>query len=365
MIENSAAAMAHAIELARNALGTTLPNPLVGCVCVDNRSREIVSTGWHQRAGMPHAERNALAMLRERQIDPRQVTLYVTLEPCSTHGHTGACTDAIIAAGVPKVVIGTLDPNPDHRGRAIDILRSRGIVVETGVLERECAALNPIFNYAIVQNSPLFAARCAITRKGEMFFEPGKPAKITGAETAVQVARERLYFPAIATSTGTVLADNPRLTIRREGHPLACHTRLVLDRHGKTLEKLDVLNIFNDEFSRERTVFVTLESTAARAESLLRSRGIRVWALPENKIDYWRVLRERCFAEKLYGVYFECGPTFLKSLFAAGQANYLYAYCANGLPEQAPIRYFSQTTKATLALERQLGADIEQQFLIG
>ncbi|MCR5184423.1 MAG: bifunctional diaminohydroxyphosphoribosylaminopyrimidine deaminase/5-amino-6-(5-phosphoribosylamino)uracil reductase RibD [Opitutales bacterium] len=365
MADRGQSPMALALEIARNALGTTAPNPMVGCVCVDNRSREIVATGWHQRAGMPHAERNALAILRERGIDPAGVTMYVTLEPCSTHGHTGACTDAIVAAGISKVVIGALDPNPLHRGRAIEILRSRGIAVEQGELAQECAALNPIFNHTIVHKTPLFAARCAITRQGAMFFEAGKTAKITGTATAAQVARERQYFPAIATSTQTVLVDNPRLTIRRQGHPVSCHTRLVFDRSGRTLERLEDLEIYNDRFARERTVFVTVTGTAARAEALLRSRGIALWALPEEPDAYWRELRERCWEAHLDGVYFECGPSFLKTLFEAGQADYLYAYCAGGPPERSPVRYFSDSARATPVLERRLGEDVEQQFLIG
>lgn len=328
--------MRRAIVLAEKARGDTHPNPLVGAVIVENG--EIVAEGFHARAGTPHAERVALNALG-RKPNPG-ATLFVTLEPCSTHGRTGACTDAILSAGISRVVVGATDPNPAHAGRGLEILRERGIEVVSGVLERECENLNPIFNYNIVRNSPLLAAKCALTPDGKMFFSPGKRARITGDEARENVMRERRYFPAIATSSETVLCDNPELTVRLPGEALACPVRFVFDRRGRTLACAERLNVFSDAF-RDRTILVTNGAGAAKARGRLAGTGVRVWELPETTADFWTVFRKKCVEAQITGVYFECGPTFLRELFAAKQADWLYAYVA-GTPEKSPERYFSE-----------------------
>lgn len=326
--------MRRAIALAEKARGNTHPNPLVGAVLIENG--KIVSEGFHARAGTPHAERAALNALG-RKPKPG-ATLFVTLEPCSTHGKTGACTDAILAAGISRVVVGTTDPNPAHAGRGLEILRERGVEVAAGVLERECENLNPIFNRCIVHGAPLIAAKCAMTPDGKMFFEPGKRAEITGAAARENVMRERRYFPAIATSSGTVLCDNPSLTARIPGEPVFCPTRFVFDRRGRTLPQADSLAVFSDDF-RERTIFVTVAETAAARERL-EPRGVNVWELPAETPAFWRAFRERCAGAGIDGVYCECGPTFLRALFAARQADFLYAYVA-GTPEKSPEKFFA------------------------
>lgn len=333
--------MRRAIELAEQARGDTHPNPRVGAVIVEDG--EIVAEGFHARAGTPHAERAALNALGRR---PKPgATIVVTLEPCSTHGRTGACTEAILAAGIARVVVGATDPNPAHAGRGLEILRERGIEVVSGVLERECENLNPIFNYNIVRKSPLLAAKCALTPDGKMFFVPGERAQITGPDARENVMRERCYFPAIATSSGTVLCDNPSLTVRLPGEAITCPTRFVFDRSGRTLDCAKRLNVFSDEF-REKTILVTTPETAARARVLLAESGVGIWELPAETSVFWETFRERCNESGITGVYFECGPTFLRELFAARQADYLYAYVA-GIPEKSPEKYFSETALFT------------------
>lgn len=329
--------MRRAIELAEQARGDTHPNPRVGAVIVEDG--EIVAEGFHARAGTPHAERAALYALGRR---PKPgATIVVTLEPCSTHGRTGACTEAILAAGIARVVVGATDPNPAHAGRGLEILRERGVEVVSGVLERECENLNPIFNYNIVRKSPLLAAKCALTPDGKMFFVPGERAQITGPDARENVMRERCYFPAIATSSGTVLCDNPLLTVRLPGEAITCPTRFVFDRSGRTIDCAKRLNVFSDEF-RGKTILVTTPETAARARVLLAESGVRIWELPAEPSAFWAVFRTHCNESGITGVYFECGPTFLRELFAAKQADYLYAYVA-GIPEKSPEKYFSET----------------------
>src|SRR5271154_5439604 len=144
--------MHEALRLARKGFGTTSPNPMVGAVLV--KGGKIIGRGWHRRAGLPHAEIEALRDAQKRGHHPRGATLYVTLEPCSTHGRTPPCTDAIKAAGIKKVVIGATDSNPKHAGRAFKILRRAGIEVVHGILAGECTRLNEAFNHWIVHSMP-------------------------------------------------------------------------------------------------------------------------------------------------------------------------------------------------------------------
>src|SRR5260370_42589816 len=144
--------MQFALRLARRGLGATSPNPLVGAILV--RGGKIIGRGWHRRAGGPHAEIEALRDAQKHGHNPKGATLYVTLEPCCTHGRTPPCTDAIIAAGIKRVVAAATDPNPAHAGRAFRILRRAGIEVVNGLLAGEAARLNEGFNHWIVHRTP-------------------------------------------------------------------------------------------------------------------------------------------------------------------------------------------------------------------
>ena len=155
--------MRQAIGLASQAWGQTHPNPLVGALIVEGT--EVVAEGWHKGAGQPHAEVEAFAALGRAPAEG--AVLYVTLEPCSTVGRTGACTNAIIDCGIRKVVVGAVDPNPAHSGRGLQILREAGVEVEQGILEDECNDLNLIFNHWITNGTPLLAAKMAMTLDGK------------------------------------------------------------------------------------------------------------------------------------------------------------------------------------------------------
>ena len=153
-----------ALRLARRGFGATSPNPLVGAVLV--KSGKVIGRGWHRRAGWPHAEIEALRGAQKNGHNPRGATLYVTLEPCCTHGRTPPCTDAIIAAGIKKVVIGATDPNPQHAGKGFKILMRAGIAVVHGILADDCAKLNEAFNYWIVRRTPFITVKAAMTLDG-------------------------------------------------------------------------------------------------------------------------------------------------------------------------------------------------------
>ena len=204
--------MREALTLALEAWGLTNPNPMVGALVV--RDGKVIGRGYHHKSGLPHAEIEALADVRRNGFDPAGAELYVTLEPCSTHGRTGACTEAIIKAGICRVVVGALDPNPAHAGRGIGILRSAGIEVETGVLEAECAEVNKSFFKWITTGRPFVTLKLATTLDGRIATASGNSRWITGETARSRVQKLRRLADAIMVGGGTWRADRPSLTVR-------------------------------------------------------------------------------------------------------------------------------------------------------
>ena len=201
--------MARAIQLAELGRYTTDPNPRVGCVLI--RDGETVGEGWHRRAGGPHAERNALALAGEAA---RGATAYVTLEPCCHHGRTPPCTDALIAAGVTRVVCAMVDPNPLVAGKGLTRLRDAGIEAESGVLEAESRALNPGFVKRMEQGRPFVRCKLAASLDGRTAMANGESKWISSDASRRDVQRLRARSSAILTGIGTVLADDPSLNVR-------------------------------------------------------------------------------------------------------------------------------------------------------
>ena len=198
-----------ALNLARNAIGRTSPNPLVGAVIV--REGRIVGAGWHRKAGTPHAEIHALNMAGDLA---KGATLYVTLEPCSHYGRTGPCAEAVVKAGIKRVVIGMGDPNPKVAGKGIAILERAGIEVRCGVLEDEARALNEVFLKWIAVQKPFVVLKTAMSLDGKIATYTGKSQWITGEAARRRVHEYRDTYDGIMVGIGTVLADNPSLTAR-------------------------------------------------------------------------------------------------------------------------------------------------------
>jgi diaminohydroxyphosphoribosylaminopyrimidine deaminase/5-amino-6-(5-phosphoribosylamino)uracil reductase len=250
--------------------GTTSPNPVVGAVVV--KAGRILGRGGHRRAGLPHAEVEALASVAEPE-DARGATLYVTLEPCSTHGRTPPCTEAIVRAGISKVVIGVVDPNPRHAGRAVDGLRARGVAVEVGVLESECAWVNRGFFKRIVTGRPWVIAKAAFSLDERMTRPPGEGQWLTGPEARRDAHRLRARVDAILVGAGTVRVDNPRLTVRgvraAEGRPQPWRVVLAGDRARLP----QASHVFSDPY-RERTVVYSGESLEAVLDDLGARFGV-------------------------------------------------------------------------------------------
>lgn len=218
--------MARALELARKGLYSTHPNPRVGCVIV--RDGQIVGEGWHARAGEPHAEVHAL---RQAGDKARGATAYVTLEPCSHHGRTPPCADALVAAGVSRVVAAMQDPNPEVSGRGLLRLMQTGIAVSSGVLEAEARSLNAGFIKRMEQGLPFVRVKLAMSLDGRTAMANGESQWITGPEARSAVQRLRAQASVILTGADTVLADQARLTVRPDELGLGAElTALALTR---------------------------------------------------------------------------------------------------------------------------------------
>ena len=219
--------MRMALQLAEKGCGFVAPNPMVGAVIV--KDGRIIGQGWHERYRGSHAERNALASCTE---SPRGADMYVTLEPCCHHGKQPPCVDAILEAGIRRVVIGSTDPNPLVSGKGIQILRENGVEVTENILQKECSALNEVFFHYIRTGRPVVVIKYAMTLDGKIAAYTGVSKWITGEAARNHVHQQRHRFTAIMTGVGTVLADDPLLTCRMEGgrNPL----RIICDSHLRT-----------------------------------------------------------------------------------------------------------------------------------
>ena len=239
--------MRAALAEARRGIGSASPNPAVGAVLV--RGQRVISRGYHRASGLPHAEIECLAAAPSGSL--RSAMLYITLEPCSTIGRTPPCTDAIVRAGVGRVVIGATDPNPLHGGRGIDQLRASGIRVTTGVLATECSRLNEAFNKWIVTGKPFVIAKCGMSLDGRLTRVPNEERWLTGPVARRHAMRLRAQVDAILIGAETLRRDNPRLTTR--GIPGARQPwRVVLSRSGKLPRDA---HLFADRFAARTLVY--------------------------------------------------------------------------------------------------------------
>ena len=227
--DHDRAFMSRALELAERGLYTTTPNPRVGCVLV--RDGRIIGEGWHERAGEAHAEVRALADARGRGDDPRGATAYVTLEPCNNQGRTGPCTDALLAAGVARVVASMSDPYPPAAHGAAR-LRAAGVGVDIGLLEDQARELNLGWLMNVEHGRPWVRVKIAASLDGRTALENGSSQWITGEEARADGHRWRARSCAILTGIGTVRHDNPQLTVRAIDTPRQ-PLKVVVDRHGE------------------------------------------------------------------------------------------------------------------------------------
>ena len=328
--------MRRAIAVAKRGWGDTHPNPLVGALIVEDGA--VVAEGHHAKAGGPHAEVNALKALG-RKPQPG-ATMFVTLEPCCTHGRTPPCTEAIVDARICRVVVGATDPNPAHAGKGYGLLRAGGVEVIDGVLAADCTDLNLIFNHWITTGRPLFAAKSGVTLDGKVATRTGDSKWITGEAARANGHLWRKYFPAIAVGAGTVRADNPRLTARVDGTEW-CPWRFVFDGLLRSVTDKAMPAVYTDEF-RERTIVVTTSHGGLGYVRKLNAMGVKTWVLNSAtpKVNF-QDFRARCAQEGITGVFFEGGAQLLSELLQARELDYLFTY-------HAPVLFADDKGKAIL-----------------
>jgi len=313
--------MAKAIKLARCGQYTTHPNPRVGCVIV--KHGKIIGEGFHQRAGEGHAEVNAL---RSAGSDVKGATAYVTLEPCSHTGRTPPCADALIDAGIACVVIAMQDPNPQVAGRGIAKLKVAGIHVLCGILETEARKLNPGFIYRMEHKRPFVRLKMATSLDGRTALASGESQWITGEAARLDVQFWRAKSSAILTGIGTVLADDPSLTVRLRANELGIEgevrqpTRVILDSQLRCPVDAKLLTLPGN------TVIYTVCSST-KAVSALESAGAEVVVLAENLLPL-RTIFEDLAKREINEIHTEAGAKVCGSLIQAGLANELLLYMA-------------------------------------
>lgn len=268
--------MREALRHARKGIGRTSPNPAVGAVIV--RQGRVVATGYHRKAGGPHAEAEAIRALKG-PARPGDV-LYVTLEPCNHHGRTPPCTRAVLNAGIGRVVVGMRDPNPNVAGNGCAFLESRGVEVRTGVLEKDCRALNEAFIKHVATGRPFVIAKTASTLDGWTATATGHSRWVTNEQSRRFVHRLRDRCDAVLVGVGTVLADDPSLTTRLAGRRGRDPIRVIVDTRFRTPEQSKVLH---SESVAETLIVVAEGLNISRLEAISERDGVAVVRCPEGE----------------------------------------------------------------------------------
>ena len=356
--------MARAIQLAERGRYTTDPNPRVGCVLA--RDERIVGEGWHRRAGTPHAEPLALAAAGDRA---RGATAYVTLEPCSHHGRTPPCAEALIAAGVARVVCAMVDPNPLVSGRGIERLRQAGIAVECGLMEREARTLNPGFIKRLERGRPHVRCKLASSLDGRTALATGESQWITSEAARRDVQRLRAASSAIVTGVGTVLGDDPSLNVRlaptelpglEPDDAIRQPWRVVVDSYWRMPPTARMLRLPG------RTLIAGIGPRNA-ATAALESAGAELIQLAEyaGRVDLVALMEELARRE-INEVLLEAGSTLAGAAMRAGLVDEILLYLAPCLMGQAAKGLFDlpgiDTMADRVALEiedvRRIGPDL-------
>lgn len=339
--------MRQALELAKQGEGKVSPNPMVGCVVV--KDERVIATGFHEKYGGFHAERNALLNCTE---DPQGAELYVNLEPCCHYGKTPPCTEIIIEKKIKKVYVGCLDSNPKVAGQGIQILREHGISVETGILEEECRALNEVFFYYMEQKQPFVAMKYAMTLDGKIACETGDSKWVTGEEARAYVQCLRNRYRGIMAGIGTILEDDPMLSCRMEGgrNPvrIICDSKLRIPLDSqvvKTASQIETIVAFHpkeaeryranagaetfEEVKRklEQQGIILLEIPLKQPENMEQPVNIAQSSENFQRLDLSRLLQK--LAERgIDSILLEGGGTLNASALQEGLIQRVYAFVA-------------------------------------
>lgn len=365
--------MAQALRQARRGLYTTDPNPRVGCVLV--RDGTLVGKGGHLRAGEPHAEIHALRMAGDLA---RGATAYVTLEPCSHHGRTPPCADALIQAGVSRVVAAMKDPNPLVAGRGMARLAAAGITTASGLLEAQARQLNPGFISRMERGRPFVRLKLAASLDGRTAMRSGESQWITGAAARADVQRLRARSSAIVTGVDTLLHDNASLTVRAAELGLAPELaeqvvlrqplRVVLDSQLRLPADARLLSL-----PGEVLVVTALPPDHPRAGGLSEA-GARVLSLPggDGRVDLEALLARLASEYQCNELLLECGATLAGAALQAGLVDELVLYMATTLLGSSarpllelPLERMAQQYRLQLKDSRMLGDDLRLTLSCG
>ena len=357
--------MREALRLAKRAKGETSPNPLVGAVLV--RRGRIIGRGWHRRAGLAHAEVNAIEDAVKNGQSTRGATLFVTLEPCSTRGRTPPCTQAIVDAGIDRVVVAATDPNPSHAGRAFQKLRRNGLTVEHGLLADRATEMNAVFNHWITTGLPWVTVKAAMTLDGKIATASGESKWITGPLARREGMKLRHVADAIVVGVNTILADDPSLTVRDVRRPKAEWRgpelrRIVLDPRARI--PLDA-RALNDELASATTVVVSADAPAKRLAKLKTRCEVMTCRLAKRSFSLRPLLR-RLAKQGVTSLLVEGGGETNAAFVEAGlvdQVAFFYApKILGGRDARTGVAGEGLTLAAGLALEkirwRNLGPDL-------
>ncbi|HYS56697.1 MAG TPA: bifunctional diaminohydroxyphosphoribosylaminopyrimidine deaminase/5-amino-6-(5-phosphoribosylamino)uracil reductase RibD [Burkholderiales bacterium] len=345
--------MGQALELAGRGLYTTTPNPRVGCVIA--RDGVLVGRGWHEKAGLAHAE---VLALKEASDRARGATLYVNLEPCSHHGRTPPCVDAIVAAGIKRVIAAMQDPNPKVAGSGFTRLRAAGIGIEHGLKENEARELNIGFIARMTRGRPWVRMKIAASLDGRTALANGKSQWITGEPARADGHRWRARACAILTGFGTVRDDDPQLNVRGVDTPRQ-PLKIVVDSKFETSPSARLLK-------EGKTLVVGAVNDAKRIASL-KGAGAEVVIIPNDggKVELFRLMEELARRE-LNEIHVEAGTKLNGSLLQAGVVDELLVYLAPrvigdsgrgmfGLPQLTDL---SQTTALKIREVERIGEDL-------
>lgn len=302
--------MRQALILARKGYGRTSPNPMVGALLV--KKGKVIGEGWHKRAGVPHAEIEAI----RSAANPMEATLYVTLEPCSTVGRTTSCVDEVRSSGIRRVVMAAIDPNPAHAGRGFRLLRDAGIGVTKGILAEESSELNAAFNHWIVHGIPLVTVKAAITLDGRIATASGQSKWITGLAARRHGQYLRKGNDAILVGIETILEDDPSLSVKGKlkARPLR---RIVLDTHARTPL---AANILNDENSHLTTIVATVDAPKCRVDAVSKKVNVLVSPVRKGRVDLCWLLK-RLGREEITNLLVEGGGEVNASFLLGGLAH--------------------------------------------
>ena len=344
--------MAQALRLAERGLYTTAPNPRVGCVIV--KAGMVVGEGWHEKAGQAHAEIHALNMAGERA---RGATVYVTLEPCSHHGRTPPCANALIDAGVARVVAAMTDPNPQVSGQGVELLTLAGITAQVGLLEAEARQLNIGFISRMTRHRPWVRLKTASSLDGKTALENGASKWITGPMARADVQHWRARACAILTGAGTVRADDPRMNVRLEPvsrQPL----RVIVDSQ---------LSIAADAQILGPGALVAYATDATERGSALEAAGAELLCLPnaDGRVDLAALMTELA-RRGMNEVHVEAGAGLNGALLSADLVDEWIAYLApvamghdaRGLFEMPALTKMTERKHFSLSDLRMVGQDI-------